>query len=50
MRLPLNVVELKHDSAALISTKLISPAAWSMPSRAKVVTNGLPRVPSSSHG
>ena len=50
MRLPLNVVELKLDSAAVITTKLISPAALGMPSLANVLTNGLPCVPSSFHG
>ena len=50
MRLPLNMVELKLDSAAVITTKLIRPAACGMPSLAKVVTKGLPCVPSSFHG
>ena len=41
---------LQPDIAAVMTTKLIIPAAAVIPTFAKVATNGLPIVPNSSHG
>jgi hypothetical protein len=46
----LKIPPLQEDSAAVITTKLMMPAAVLMPRRSKVITNGLPWVPISFHG
>lgn len=50
MRPPLYMPLLQPESAAVNTTKLMMPAAATMPILAKVSTNGLPVVPMPFHG
>ncbi|MCY1187815.1 hypothetical protein D9M73_288450 [compost metagenome] len=50
MRPVLKMPPLQEDSAAVITTKLMMPAAVLMPRLSKVITKGLPWEPISFHG
>ncbi|MNP83818.1 hypothetical protein D3C76_1843210 [compost metagenome] len=50
MRPVLKMPPLHDESAAVMTTKLMMPAAVLMPRRSKVMTNGLPWLPISFHG